>query len=152
MHKLRAGKDFWSGVMFTIFAAVGLYVARGYPMGTSGKMGPGYFPIVLAFLLGALGLLLIGRAILTGDSEVDHIRLRPLLLMVIGVVLFGVAIQPLGLVIALAIAIIFAAMAGRQSSVAEVGAMVIVLTAFSIGIFHYVLLLPLPILPNLKVW
>lgn len=121
-------------------------------MGTSGKMGPGYFPIVLAFLLGALGLLLIGRAILTGDSEVDPIRLHPLLLMVIGVILFGVAIQPLGLVIALGIAIIFSAMAGRQSSVAEVGAMVVVLALFSVGIFHYVLLLPLPILPTLKVW
>ena len=152
MHAFKSGKDFWSGVMFTFFAAVGLYVARGYPMGTAGRMGPGYFPVVLAFLLGALGLLLIGRALLIGDSEVARLRLRPLFLMVLGVVVFGLTIQPLGLVFALAMVAVFAAAAGRQSGYLEVGVMVTVLATFSVGIFHYVLMLPLPIWPSVKVW
>jgi hypothetical protein len=142
MHAFKSGKDFWSGVMFTFFAAVGLYIARGYPMGTAGRMGPGYFPVVLAFLLGALGLLLIGRALLIGDSEVARLRLSPLFL----------TIQPLGLVFALAMVAVFAAAAGRQSGYLEVGVMVTVLATFSVGIFHYVLMLPLPIWPSVKVW
>ena len=43
--RIRAPKDFWSGVMFCGFAAVGILAARGYSLGTAGKMGPGYFPL-----------------------------------------------------------------------------------------------------------
>jgi len=42
--RIRAPKDFWSGVMFCGFAAVAILAARGYSLGTAGKMGPGYFP------------------------------------------------------------------------------------------------------------
>jgi hypothetical protein len=48
-------KDFWSGVMLCGFAAVGILTARGYSLGTAGKMGPGYFPLLLGGVLGTLG-------------------------------------------------------------------------------------------------
>ncbi|HVY56584.1 MAG TPA: tripartite tricarboxylate transporter TctB family protein [Xanthobacteraceae bacterium] len=148
MSNVRAGKDFWSGVMFIFFAAVGAYVASGYSMGRAGHMGPGYFPLALALVLGGLGAVLVVRALLNGDEPVERLRFLPLLLMVAGVVAFGLAIQPLGLVISLIIVTIFAALAGRQSGIVEIAAMAAVLAAFSVGIFHYVLLLPIPIWPT----
>ena len=42
--RIRAPKDFWSGVMFCGFAVVAILAARGYSFGTAGKMGPGLFP------------------------------------------------------------------------------------------------------------
>jgi hypothetical protein len=39
--RIRAPKDFWSGVMFCGFAAVAVFSARGTALGTAGKMGPG---------------------------------------------------------------------------------------------------------------
>src|SRR4051812_15803810 len=54
MH-LRAPKDFWSGIMFLAFAAVGLIASRDYSLGTSLRMGPGYFPILLGSVLALLG-------------------------------------------------------------------------------------------------
>jgi len=148
MSKLHTGKDFWSGVMFLGFAAVAIYVARGYSMGTPGRMGPGYFPILLAIVLGLLGLILVARAMLTGDAAVSRIKIVPLLLVIAGVVLFGYTIQWLGLVISLMLTVALAAAAGRESRPLEVAVMAVALAAFSVTVFHYLLLLPLPIWPN----
>ncbi len=149
MLKIKAGKDFWSGVMFLCFAAVGLYIARGYSMGTSGEMGPGYFPVVLGVVLGALGLLLIARAITAGDEPVASATIRPLLLLVVGVVAFGETIEPLGLVLSLILTVAIAALAGRESGPLEIAILSVALAALSVGIFHFALRLPLPIWPAL---
>lgn len=148
MLKIKAGKDFWSGIMFLCFAAVGLFVARGYSMGSSGEMGPGYFPVVLGITLGALGIMLVARAITTEDEAVARLSLRPLLLLVIGVIAFGVTIQPLGLVLTLVLTVAIVALAGRESSPLQIAILAAALAALSVGIFHYALRLPLPIWPS----
>jgi putative tricarboxylic transport membrane protein len=148
MSKLRTGKDFWSGIMFLGFAVLAIIVARGYSLGTPGKMGPGYFPIMLAVILGLLGLILVARAMLSGDEEVSRIKLVPLATMIVGVVLFGYTIQWLGLAISLMLTVAFAAAAGRESRPLEVVVMALALSVFSVTVFHYLLLLPLPIWPS----
>ena len=55
MH-IRAPKDFWSGVMFIAFAATALLAARGYSLGAAGKMGPGYFPTLVSWILLGFGV------------------------------------------------------------------------------------------------
>lgn len=149
MVKIKAGKDFWSGIMFLCFAAAGLFAARGYSLGSAGKMGPGYFPLVLGIALGAIGLLLVARAIISGDEAIEGLNLRPLLLLVLSVITFGLAILPLGLVVTLIITVAIAALAGRQSGPIEVAVLALSLAALSIGIFHFALRLPLPIWPSL---
>lgn len=147
MLKVKAGKDFWSGIMFIGFAVVELYIARGYAMGSSGEMGPGYFPVVLGIVLGALGLLLVARAIVSGDEPVAGASLRPLLFLVVGVIVFGLTIEPLGLVLSLILTVTIAALAGRQSGPLEIALLAGALAALSVGIFHFALRLPLPIWP-----
>jgi hypothetical protein len=147
MPKIKAGKDFWSGIMFLCFAAVGILAARNYSTGVSGKMGPGYFPTLLAILLGALGLMLIAQSLVRGDEKLGRVKFKPLLLLVVSVVAFGVAIEPLGLVISLTITIAISAIAGRDAGFLEITALAAALAALSVGIFHYVLMLPLPIWP-----
>src|SRR5262245_16569518 len=61
--RIRAPKDFWSGVMFCGFATVAILAARGYSLGSAGKMGPGYFPLLLGGVLAGLGAILIVRSI-----------------------------------------------------------------------------------------
>ena len=40
-------KDFWSGLMLIVIGGGAIFIARNYPFGSSLRMGPGYFPIVL---------------------------------------------------------------------------------------------------------
>jgi hypothetical protein len=145
---IHAPKDFWSGIMFLAFAAVAIFVARGYSMGAAGRMGPGYFPMALGIVLGGLGLILAIRSFLVAGERVDAIALRPLLTIVLAVVLFGLLIQHLGLVISLIITIAVSTFASRDSRPLEVTALAAAMAVFSVGIFVYALRLPLPIWPS----
>src|SRR3546814_5117710 len=53
----------WSGIMFTAVGAAFALGARGYAMGTSARMGPGYFPFWLGIALTVLGIIVSLRAL-----------------------------------------------------------------------------------------
>ncbi|HXL49889.1 MAG TPA: tripartite tricarboxylate transporter TctB family protein [Xanthobacteraceae bacterium] len=147
--RIRAPKDFWSGVMFCGFAATALSAARGYSLGSAGRMGPGYFPLLLASLLGALGAVLIGRSILIGGEPVARFHVLPLAVIATAISLFGVLIEPLGLVVSLAVLTVMSAWVGAQFRLAETLALAAALILFCVGVFVYVLGLPLNLWPSL---
>jgi hypothetical protein len=146
--QVRAPKDFWSGVMFCGFAAVGIIAARGYSMGAAGKMGPGYFPLLLGFVLAALGIVLILRSLALNGAPLPRFHLGPLAIIALAVCLFGVLIEPLGLVVALAALTVLSALAGPQFRPIETIVLTVVLILFSVGVFAYALGLPLNLWPN----
>src|SRR5262249_29824558 len=129
--------------------AVAIVTSRGYSMGTGSKMGPGYFPMMLGIALAALGLVLVVRSTVIDGAPVTRLQWRPTLMIVIGVVLFGLMVPYLGLVISLGAVTIVSAFASRESRPVEVAALTTVLAALSVGIFVYALRLPLEIWPNL---
>ena len=49
--KIKSQKDFFSGLMFTVVGASFAYGATNYSIGSGGRMGPGYFPLLLGVLL-----------------------------------------------------------------------------------------------------
>ena len=63
----------------------------------------------------------------------------PLAIIAVAVCLFGLAIEPLGLVVSLAILIVLAAWAGPQFRLVETVALALALIAFSVGVFVYAL-------------
>jgi hypothetical protein len=148
MQNLLRSKDFWSGIMFLAFALTGIVVAHGYAMGTSNKMGPGYFPVALSLILGALGLVLGVRAFFIEGEALSRFRLLPLILMTIGVVVFGFTIEQYGLVVATVLTIVIACLAGRESGWIEVALIAFGLAAFSVIVFHTLLMLPLQVWPD----
>ena len=146
---VRAPKDFWSGVMFCAFAAVAILTARGYSLGSAGKPGPGFFPIGLGLLLGALGAVLIGRSLALEGEPVGRLHLWPLVIITAAVCAFGVAIEPLGLIAALGLLVLLTARADEEFRVWESLALAGFLMLFSIAVFVYALGLSLPIWPAL---
>jgi hypothetical protein len=147
--RIRAPKDFWSGIMFLVFASVAMLAARGYSLGAAGRMGPGYFPMLLGGALGVVGAILAGRSFAIDGEPVGGLRVIPLAVIALGVCLFGVLLEPLGVVIALFVVIVVSAMASRESRPVEVAVLAAVLTAVSVGVFAYGLRLPLPVWPSL---
>ncbi len=147
--RIRAPKDFWSGGMFCGFAVVAILAARGYSLGTAGRMGPGYFPLLLGGLLAALGGLLIARSVVLDGEAIPPFHVVPLAIIAAAVGLFGALIEPLGLVVSLAVLTVLCAWAGPQFRLAETVALTTALIVFSIGVFVYALGLPLTIWPSL---
>jgi hypothetical protein len=147
--RIRAPKDFWSGVMFCGFAVVGILAARGYSLGSAGKMGPGYFPLLLGGVLAGLGAILIARSIAIAGEPLARFHLLPLAVIVVAVCLFGAMIEPLGLVLSLAVLTLLSAAARRPFRPLEAVALTAALIVLSVGVFVYALGLPLNIWPSL---
>jgi putative tricarboxylic transport membrane protein len=146
---IRAPKDFWSGIMFLAFAAVALITARGYSLGSAGRMGPGYFPMLLGIALAVLGMILVVRSLVAQGEAVGKLHMVPLMIIAAGVCLFGVTIERLGLIITLVLVTAVSAFASRESRILETCALALVLAAFSVGVFVYALQLSVPIWPAL---
>lgn len=148
--KIKSQKDFWSGLMF-IVAGVGFAIgATNYSFGTSARPGPGYFPFGLGILLAVLGAMVLFKA-LTIESEggdpVGDIGWRPLILIVLGVVVFGLALPRLGMILSLPILIMISSLAGDEFKLKEVVVNIIVLTTGSWAIFIKGLNLVIPLWP-----
>ena len=148
MVSIRAPKDFWAGVMFIAFAAVALYVSRNYSLGTTIRMGPGYFPMLLGGMLALIGGILVVRSLVIAGDPLGHVRVLPLVVVAVAVVLFGVLLPRLGLVITLPLVIVVSALASVQSRRWEVLILALMLTVFSALVFVYGLRLPIPLWPT----
>ncbi len=98
--KLSNPKDFLSGVMFTCIGLVFAIGAQGYKMGTGAKMGAGYFPFYLGAIMTALGLLITFRGFRSEGAHIKDFALRPLILITLGVVVFGLTMKLIGLIAA----------------------------------------------------
>jgi Tripartite tricarboxylate transporter TctB family len=147
--QIRAPKDFWSGIMFLAFAATALLTARGYSLGSAGKMGPGYFPAMLGYALALVGAILVVRSFALSGEAVARIHPVPLMAIALGVVLFGVLVEPLGLIIAVMVATLMACLAGGQRRPLEIAALCVAMAVFSVGLFVLALRLPLQIWPSI---
>ena len=94
-------RDLASGLLLI---AAGLFVAihamTNLELGTMARMGPGYFPMVLGWLLTALGvviaLLSLRGAIV--DALAPRLAFRPLLAVFCSLLIFSFLIEPFGLV------------------------------------------------------
>ncbi len=149
--KIKSQKDFWSGLMFV---AAGLGFAAGatnYSFGTSARPGPGYFPFGLGVLLAVLGALVLFKALSVeseGGDPVGAIPWRPLILIPLSVVVFGLALPRLGLIGTLPVLILMASLAGDEFRLKEVIVNIVVLTVGSWAIFIKGLNLVIPLWPT----
>jgi hypothetical protein len=113
MAAIRAPREFYAGVLYLAFGAAGLWFGWAYPMGTAGRMGGGYFPKVLSVLLIALGMLAILRSLTVDGPRLSAIKPRPVLMIPAACVLFGLLLEPVGLIGSLFLLILLSAMASQ---------------------------------------
>ncbi len=144
--EFRSNRDFWAGVMLIATGATSVIIARDYNFGTSLRMGPGYFPTVLGSALVLFGLYLVVAGLRRNDKIVGGWPLRPLIVLPLSLVLFGLLMDHAGFVPALIVLIFGSAAAGTEFKLVEVLLLAIGLTAFCVALFIWGLGLPYPLL------
>ena len=148
--KIKAPKDFWAGVMFM---ATGLFfmfwAIEHYQMGTAVRMGPAYFPTVLGGMLAVLGAIVMAGSFAMQGPPVPPMSFRPLILLSVGVVLYGYLMKPLGLVGATAALVYVSAAGGHEFNWKEVTILYVILILFSWLVFVKGLTLPFPVWPEM---
>lgn len=113
---IKDKKNFWSGVMFIVFGGVFLLWSREYDFGTSHRMGPGYFPTVLALLMMFLGLLVLVPSLRPAapETHVDPVGWKGLIVVLGAVALFGVLLPRAGFILSMVVLIIGSAAASNE--------------------------------------
>jgi len=145
--RIQAEKDFWAGFLYTVIAAGFLWFGWDYRTGTSARMGPGYFPMVLGWLLVAFGLISMARSFFVQGERAGGIGWRPLAMISAAVLVFAALVPTAGLVFALPALVILSAAASRQSIYDLRGlAALVALTVFCIAVFVKGLGVPMQIL------
>ena len=135
-------RDVLAGVLFILIGAAALSVARGYPVGSAMRMGPGYFPSVLGWVLIVLGACVGLRAFRRRDWTPLEWGWKPLAWITLSMLLFGLLMPRFGLIPALALMLPVAAAAGREFRLREVLLLTALMCGFAAGVFVYGLKLP----------
>src|SRR5512139_668362 len=131
------------GVLLVAFGVLGLVLGASLDMGTARRMGPGFFPRILSWLLIAIGGAVAAQGALGSDGETaTRIAWRPLVLVTTAVVAFQVLIDRTGLVAATAAVVVLGAVAGRGARPLEVGALAVIMAICTAVLFVHVLNLP----------
>jgi putative tricarboxylic transport membrane protein len=147
MH-IRSPKDFCAGLLFVALGAAFVALALQYRLGDLHRIGPGLFPTLIGSVLVGLGLIVAGRALVLAGPGIERVHFRPLLVSLVAIVLFGLALQWLGVVAAIAVLVLVGAYASRDVRIPQVLALAVFLVVFSVAIFVWLLGLPLPLWPS----
>lgn len=139
-----------AGLLFTA-SGLGIAIASSsYRLGTADEMGPGYFPL----LVGAL-LALVGIAILISTlgspaekTELGHWDLRRLGTVVGALIAFGLLVEPMGLLVAVAALVTIAATAHPQTTWKSILLLNLVLLPMTWAIFVLLLGLQFDAVPG----
>jgi hypothetical protein len=128
-----------------LFIAVGLFFAiqaYGLELGTALRMGPGYFPLVLAGMLVLLGIIVIIQGTQVEHEPMGPIAWRGLLFILPAPIFFGLTVRGLGFVPSLFLTGLLAAFASSKMRPGMALLLVGGLTLFSVIVFSYALGLP----------
>lgn len=140
---VKSPKDFIAGLLFIGVAALFGFGIRELPIGTAFRMGPGYFPMVLAGLLAILGAAIMLNGIRTEGEPIRNFAWRGLINIVLPVVFFGATLKGLGFVLSLALTIFFTGIASSKFKLWVTALNVAVLVFFGWLIFIWGLNLPI---------
>ena len=147
--ELRHNRDFWAGIMLAAIGTVSIVIARGYPFGTTTRMGPGYFPTILGGILVLFGVYVMIIGLRTSKKIVVHCSLRALIVLPLSLAAFGLLMTHAGFIPALAALILGSAAAGREIKFAELLLLTLLLTVLSVALFIWGLGLPYPLIKGL---
>ena len=136
-------KDFWSGVMLIVVGGGALFIARNYQFGSSLRMGPGYFPVILSAALVIFGVYFVLQGLRAGAEKLEGSwSLRALIIVPLSLVVFGLLIDRAGFIPAMLALIIISAAASKEFRLVEVLLFSVFLTAMCVIVFIWALGLP----------
>src|SRR5436190_23592777 len=147
---ILARKNVLAGLMFIAIAALGLWVSRDYPIGTALRMGTGYVPRLLCWILMGLGAALAVQGLREKDAPPERTSWRqvmPIVIVTTSLVAFALAIEQLGLVLSILLLVGIGAIAARDIKIWETLVAALVLIALGWAVFILGLGLTIPVWP-----
>jgi putative tricarboxylic transport membrane protein len=144
MVRVKSPQDIGAGVVFLVIGAAGIYFGSDLAFGTAGRMGPGYFPVLLSGLIIVVGLVMGFKGLTIEGPPIEPVQLRPILFIIAAILIFGFLIEQIGLALTAILLTIFAAYARPEVKLSETILLGVGLALFTVVVFVYVLGQALP--------
>ena len=143
-------KNFVTGLLYIAFGVAVAVMAAGYEIGTPYNMGPGFFPFGVGIALALVGGCVLVAALLPDatPSALGAWPLKSLAIVLGSVVLFGLLLEPLGLLVAVPVLLGVSALAHPDFSWRALLLLVVILVPFTWVVFVLLLGLQFPLLPS----
>ncbi|WP_377293459.1 tripartite tricarboxylate transporter TctB family protein [Rhizobium sp. SG2393] len=128
-----------------LFIGLGLFFAvqsLALDLGTAFRMGPGYFPFMLAILLMIFGLIILVGSFGKEEQPMGMLAWRGIFFILPAPIFFGLTVRGLGFVPSLFVTSFIAAFASGKMKPLGALALAAAITVFSVAIFSYALGLP----------
>lgn len=138
-----AAQNLIGGLLTIALGVFVLAMAWHYPMGSLLRMGPGFFPSVIAVLIVLLGLALTASALRAhwGPASI-RVQWRSVLAVAAGVILFAVSLERAGLVPATLLLVLVSSLAEPNWRPRRAAILAVVVTALVYLLFVTVLQIP----------
>ena len=146
--RLPVNQDSIAGLLFVAFGVAGLWFGRNYSVGTAVRMGPGYFPHLLSWMLVVFGLGIAFKGALRGGAQIGRLSSRPVIFVLLSFIAFGLLIDRAGLPAAAIASVLIGALGGSEFRWKEQLILSISLAIASSALFIYALGLPMQLWPR----
>ena len=144
MFRVKAPRDFGAAIAIMLIGIAGLYFGADLTMGTAGRMGPGYFPRLLSWLIVAIGAFIGMKSLFTEGPPIEAPVFRPMFFVLLSIIVFGYMMYYVGLAITAVAMIFVSAYARKEVNLLETLIFAIGTSLFTVFVFVYALGQPLP--------
>ena len=134
--------DAVAGLLFILVGMIFGVQALGMEIGTSLRMGPGYFPLVLAGLLIVLGGFIVASSFKSVAEEMSAHAWRGMLFILPAPIFFGLTVRGLGFVPSIFFTTLIAALASLKMKFLPAVLLSVGVTVFCTLVFSVALGLP----------
>ena len=144
MFRIKSPQDVGAAVVFVGAGLAGVYFGRDLALGSASRMGPGYFPVILSWIIIGIGIVVGFKGLTIDGPRIEPIQFRPILVIIAAILAFGFLIDTIGLALTAALLTVLAAFARRDVNLWETILLAAGLAVFSVGLFVYGLSQPFP--------
>lgn len=144
MLRVKSPRDLGAGLLFIAIGAAGVIFGRDLTYGSAARMGPGFFPTILSYLIIGFGLLVGSRGFMLNGPPIERVPWRPITCVIAAILAFGFLIQYIGLALTSIVLTFLAGAARKEANYKELAILGVVLAVLCVGVFVYGLKQPMP--------
>lgn len=133
-------EDFIAAAVTAATGAFIIFEASSYSMGTLSDMGPGFFPVILGWLMVILASVMALTA-QPGETAVavSLEQVRGTLFVAAGFIAFAFTVEPLGMFVSVFLVVFLSALGNRNTSFVIAAMLALGTAIFSVVVFRYAL-------------
>jgi putative tricarboxylic transport membrane protein len=144
--RVQAPQDLVAGASLLAIALFALWAGADVPVGRMGALGPGMLPRVLSTMIALGGAVLVVVSFLHPGESLGRWPWRGPAFIILATMSFALTIRTVGLAIAGPLVVLISGAASPETRWRELAVFAVVITLFCVGLFRFLLRLPIPIL------